>query len=166
MSEEHFPFASGIKNFQSVNMGVFSGSQTEKIHGFEFFNVIYGQNYSGKTTLSKIVRALETKQIPEGYSPCEFEITIKTGEGEQEETINHENFSDFKFPINVFNPDFVRDNIGFLVNEAEGGIASFVLGEENVEVQREIQKLEAELGSPNADDGKLSCSPKSGPHLW
>ena len=34
---------------------------------FEKINIIYGRNYSGKTTLSRIFRALETGQMPENY---------------------------------------------------------------------------------------------------
>ena len=30
---------------------------------FEKINIIYGRNYSGKTTLSRLFRSLETKQL-------------------------------------------------------------------------------------------------------
>lgn len=37
----------------------------------------YGRNYSGKTCISRIMRALETRQIPEKYdNPTEDELNL------------------------------------------------------------------------------------------
>jgi wobble nucleotide-excising tRNase len=38
------------------------------------FNLIYGWNYSGKTTLSKILQALERGVVPVEFVGCEFQV--------------------------------------------------------------------------------------------
>ncbi|WP_143292984.1 AAA family ATPase, partial [Burkholderia pseudomallei] len=43
---------------------------------FKKMNVIYGRNYSGKTTLSRIIRSLETGSISPRYASPSFSITI------------------------------------------------------------------------------------------
>lgn len=44
---------------------------------FKPINIFYGRNYSGKTTLSRIVRALETANISDKYENPQFEVSIK-----------------------------------------------------------------------------------------
>ncbi len=41
---------------------------------FKKLNILYGRNYSGKTTLSRIFRAIETGQLPKNYEGIEFEV--------------------------------------------------------------------------------------------
>ncbi|MBP9038918.1 MAG: AAA family ATPase [Paludibacteraceae bacterium] len=46
---------------------------------FKAINIFYGRNYSGKTTLSRIVRALETGTISDKYENPQFEVSISRG---------------------------------------------------------------------------------------
>ena len=63
-----------IKKININNLGLFKSFNWDSIrdHGNNVVNlkrenIIYGRNYSGKTTLSRIIRALETKEISSKY---------------------------------------------------------------------------------------------------
>lgn len=75
---------------------------------FKKMNILYGRNYSGKTTLSRIFRALETKNIPQDFSPCNF--IIKTDSGD----ISHSNVLTNHLDIRVYNSDFIGQHLSFL----------------------------------------------------
>ena len=53
---------------------------------FKRINIFYGRNYSGKTTLSRIFRAMETGELSDKYETPHFCVTIK---GESEVTSNN-----------------------------------------------------------------------------
>ena len=57
--------------------------------------------------------------------------------------------------VRVFNEDFVKDNLCFIVDE-EQAINSFaILGEDNTKLEKEIEKHEAELGNEEDESGLL-----------
>lgn len=117
---------------------------------FKNLNIIYGRNYSGKTTLSRIFRALETGTISDKYSSPEFQLSFDGGRiATQRSLSNHDQI------VRVFNEDFVRDNLRFIVDD-EQTINSFaILGEDNTRLEEEIEKHEAELGSEEDKSGLL-----------
>lgn len=56
-----------ISNFGSFSDFTWRKSVKDRgnnVQSFKRLNVLYGRNYSGKTTLSRIFRALETKHLP------------------------------------------------------------------------------------------------------
>ncbi|MDD6003677.1 MAG: AAA family ATPase [Bacteroidales bacterium] len=114
------------------------------VEDFKEINIIYGRNYSGKTTLSRIIRALETHNISDKYDNPEFEIMFDDGT-----SINQTQLNSSTYDIRVFNEDFVRDNLAFLRDtNKDGEIKSFaILGEDNARLQSEIDALNTELGS-------------------
>ena len=111
---------------------------------FKKTNILYGRNYSGKTTLSRIFRALEKGTILEGYKDGKFTLVADNGdeiENKPEELASSPGI------VRVFNRDFVKENLSFL-HDDEGEIKPFVvLGKANVEAQLEIDELEKELGA-------------------
>lgn len=111
---------------------------------FKKINILYGRNYSGKTTLSRIFRALETGRISTNYDNPQFQVTWEGGKtSTPEDLISHNE------TLRVFNEDFVRENLGFLMNtsNSDGIIKPFaVLGVENVKIENEIKKIRDELG--------------------
>jgi wobble nucleotide-excising tRNase len=117
---------------------------------FKNLNVLYGRNYSGKTTLSRIFRALETGTISDKYISPEFQLSFDGGRiATQRSLSNHGQI------VRVFNEDFVRDNLRFIVDD-EQTINSFaILGEDNTRLEEEIEKHEAELGSEEDKSGLL-----------
>lgn len=110
------------------------------IEVFKKINIIYGRNYSGKTTLSRIIRAMETGQISDKYENPEFEISIKDSSD-----ITQTNLLAHSKKIRVFNDDFVRENLRFILDSDEN-ISPFAILGENGEIEKEIQSLKNELG--------------------
>lgn len=105
-------------------------------------NIIYGHNYSGKTSLSRIVRALEKNTISDKYASPEFEVLFDDGN-----VYNQDNFTSCKAPIRVFNEDFVTENLGFLTNPDSSILPITILGEKNKETSLEIDRVSSELGT-------------------
>lgn len=107
---------------------------------FKTINILYGRNYSGKTTLSRIVRALETGYISDKYDSPQFEVSIQNN---QNTTQN--NLTAHGKKIRVFNEDFVKDNLRFIVNSDESIIPFAIIGG-NATIEEEIRKLKDDLG--------------------
>ncbi|MEA5442477.1 AAA family ATPase [Cyanobium gracile] len=117
---------------------------------FKRINILYGRNYSGKTTLSRIFRALETDSISEKYGSPEFQVTFEGGS-----TVTEDSLGSHGQVIRVFNEDFIKENLRFIVDD-EHTINSFaILGEDNTRLEDEITMLEAELGSEEDMSGLL-----------
>lgn len=142
-----------IKKFESIkNLAVFKdfvwdNSVKDKdgnVLDFKTINIIYGRNYSGKTTLSRIVRALETGSISDKYISPDFNVVFDNGT-----SINITQIDKCSYDIRVFNEDFVRENLSFLMDtNNDGEIKSFaVLGDDNAKIQSEIDLIKLSLGS-------------------
>lgn len=84
------------------------------VQDFKRLNILYGRNYSGKTTLSRIFRALETGRIPSNYTSPSFTVFGDKGNVTQADVASH------GYDIRAYNRDFVSDNLSFLVNQASG----------------------------------------------
>lgn len=117
---------------------------------FKSLNILYGRNYSGKTTLSRIIRALETGCISQKYSSPEFRVSFDGGN-----TATQNSLSNHGQVVRVFNEDFVRDNLRFIIDDAQTINSFAILGEENAKLEEEIEKHEAELGSDESKSGLL-----------
>lgn len=99
---------------------------------FGRYNLIYGWNGSGKTTISNLFRALELRKQPEG------EATLATAST----TIAGNDFAQATLPVRVFNRDFVTANV-FPVSGGEVP-PIFVLGEESADKQAQAEQLKGE----------------------
>lgn len=107
---------------------------------FRRFNLIYGWNRSGKTTISRVFASCEKKcaydeekfkQYPENG---EFEVSADTT------TINNINVSENNLPIKVFNQDFVDDNVSFDPTDVCRPIV--YISEADIKVKKQIDALE------------------------
>lgn len=137
--------------------GSFSGLNWKKsvrdrgntVQDFKRLNILYGRNYSGKTTLSRIFRALETGRMPSNYAGATF--TIRGDKGDVTQT----SIADHDYDIRVYNRDFVSENLSFLINQDVGGeIKSFaIVGEKNKEIENEITAIQEKLGSSESKTG-------------
>ncbi|REF27255.1 wobble nucleotide-excising tRNase [Xenorhabdus cabanillasii] len=140
-----------IANFGSFKDFVWKSAVRD--HGgdvlnFKRLNIIYGRNYSGKTTLSRIFRTLQTGIIPDSYSTSSFIISGDKGE------VNQSGVSAHNYVVRVYNRDFVDDNLSFLVNQDGGEIKTFaIVGGKNKEVEDAITAIEAQLGSVEEKSG-------------
>jgi len=118
------------------------------VQNFKRLNVIYGRNYSGKTTLSRIFRALETGRIPPNYTNPVFTVYGDKG------SVTQANIGSHGYDIRVYNRDFVGDNLSFLANQANGEIKTFaIVGEKNKEIDDAITAIQAKLGSAEQKAG-------------
>lgn len=104
---------------------------------FGKYNLIYGWNGSGKTTICNVLRALELKR------PLEFEATVVI-KGTQ---VSGSDFGSNGLPVRVFNRDFVSESV-FPVG---GGDVPpiFVFGKENAEKQAEVERIKEERAKAN-----------------
>lgn len=114
---------------------------------FEKVNIIYGQNYAGKTTLSRLVMGLKNGYLSNRYINPMFNIQLR-----DDSVIDQSNFLLQSSDIRVFNEDFILHNLSFLYNESSKIKSFVVLGERNNEIELEISKLRAELGERSEDD--------------
>jgi wobble nucleotide-excising tRNase len=122
-----------------------------RIAEFKSVNIIYGRNYSGKTTLSRVFRACETGVISSKYSNPNFSIELHNGS-----EFKSENIPFVEAKVRVFNEDFVRENLSFIINPAES-ISSFaILGDDNNRIEKEIELKEIELGSSEENTGLIA----------
>lgn len=145
-----------ITQIDIASFGSFSGltwknsirDSGKTVQSFKRLNILYGRNYSGKTTLSRIFRALETGRIPLNYTSPSFTVYGDKNNVTQAGIANH------GYDIRVYNRDFVSDNLSFLVNQASGEIKTFaIVGEKNKEIEDAIAAIEAELGSVETKAG-------------
>lgn len=121
------------------------GKNNDCIH-FDKLNIIYGQNYAGKTTLSRVMRSLETGKFSQKYTDASFSIDCS-----DKRTFTHDDLGENEFNVRVFNEDFIRRNVEF--NNPDKTITPFaILGARNNEIEKEIERLNEILG--NEDDGK------------
>ena len=105
----------------------------DNLQNFSRRNLIYGWNGTGKTTLANLYRAIEKRSVPEG----QVEVTI---DGTKSKLTNLPAHTGVK----VFNEDFIRENVFTL-----GGSVTpiFVLGEQNIEKQRQLTHLQQEFSA-------------------
>ena len=117
------------------NCGVFHDfTWPSDLLDFGRYNLIYGWNWTGKTTLSRVLRSLELhKELTSG------EAIVHIGDTE----VRSENFPQSTVQIRVFNRDFISESV-FPVG---GGDLPpiFVIGKESVEKQKEVEGLKAKL---------------------
>ncbi len=129
---------------QLKDVGVFRNFKwPNDLPEFSQYNLIYGWNGTGKTTLSRVFRALEFRQpLPNG------EAVVRIGE----RNIPSQDFSRLRLPVRVFNRDFIQENVPL---SSTGGVPPiFVVGKENVEKQRELERLKAEHRTTEAELNK------------
>lgn len=146
-----------INQIDIASFGSFNGLNWKKsirdggnnVQDFKRLNILYGRNYSGKTTLSRIFRALETGRIPLNYVGSTFAVHGDKGDVTQAAIAVH------GYDVRVYNRDFVSENLSFLINQAIGGeIKTFaIVGEKNKEIEDEIAAIQAKLGSLESKAG-------------
>jgi len=114
---------------------------------FKYVNIIYGRNYSGKTTLSRIFRTLEKKVLHQDFLDSNFEFLLS-----DEKKINNQNLNQENLNFFVYNRDFVKDNLSWLYKD-DGTIEPFtILGGTNNEIKPKIEMIEKKI---NGTDKKL-----------
>lgn len=147
-----------IRKISSIqHMGVFSDFKWDdsvkdssgNVLCFKQVNVMYGRNYSGKTTLSRIIRAFETGRLSDKYENPSFILETENT------TYTEANYPSKCLLVRVFNEDFVRDNLRFIVDPNETIAPFAILGEDNDRLEKQIEQIKKLLGTeePGAETG-------------
>lgn len=130
----------GLAIFKDFDWDATVKDKDGNVKDFAKNNIFYGRNYSGKTTLSRIARALEMGEMSDKYSGYEFEVEL-----DNSATLTQANYQTNLQNIRVFNEDFVEQNLPFY---ADDGVEPFaVLGADNAKIEEEISGIKEELGS-------------------
>ncbi|HHK2835199.1 TPA: AAA family ATPase [Pseudomonas aeruginosa] len=123
-----------IKSIERIrNLGVYHNYiKPAGTKEFAAKNLIYGWNYSGKTTLSRLFAQIEERLPHADFQNCEF--TFNSGS----EAVTEKNFHECGLSVRVFNSDFVRNNLFF-----DSGSCNpiLLLGKESEEAQKKINAL-------------------------
>jgi len=124
-----------IKKIKKIrNLGTFNDFQWQNSYKeFEQYNFFYGWNYSGKTTLSRIFRCLETKTQHPDFPNAEFSLETDKG------NITQRSISK-DYPFRIFNEEFVEDNFQWN-NEKHEVEPVMILGKEIKDLEIEAEKL-------------------------
>jgi len=126
-----------IKRINKIkNLGVFVDYvRSSDLQDFREKNILYGWNYTGKTSLSRLFSYLNKDYvIDDDYPNVEFEIELTDGT-----KITQQNKNDNPLSVKVFNSDFVRDNLRFDSDDKKITGITFDVGE-NVNIRKEIEE--------------------------
>ena len=128
-----------IKRIKAIkNFGIFKDfTWHESIDEFKKYNLIYGWNYSGKTTIARILRSFEVKSLPSGFDTSEYILIDENGT-----EINHNDLSSHNYHFRVFNIDFIKENLYWDTQEAN---PLFVLGEKDIDLEKQLKRLNEEI---------------------
>lgn len=116
--------------------GVFDNFSGAGLPDFAPFNLIYGWNYSGKTTLSRVFRCLEVGALHPDYPDANFSFTHSDGLARDHSFATATN-------VRVFNEDFKREHL--LWDSTDGFTPILLLGAENIEKQKQLQQRRQDL---------------------
>jgi wobble nucleotide-excising tRNase len=100
---------------------------------FKRYNLVYGWNYSGKTTFSRIFQTLQHGLIPDEFLGCQFQVTRADNSVLGTHAL-------IAYPtIRVFNRSFIDDNFH---HKMTGAKMIVVVGAENQRLKNRLANLE------------------------
>ena len=130
-----------IKKILINKLGRFNNFNFNGVDDFKRFNVLYGWNYSGKTTLSRAFMVFDNKKIPEHYDDG-FDFTLEKTDGSN---LNPNTETDRNsLQTKVFNSDYVEENLFF---KDTGASNILVLADNAQEIMTKIEQLKTEIQS-------------------
>lgn len=137
-----------IKKIKNINgIGIYRDFfwDDSKLSEFTDFNLIYGWNYSGKTTLSRIFDSLCNPELISQLGGS-FEIEDDDGSNIQSSNIDT--------PLNckVFNRDFIERNF----RQEHNAPAVFIVGDDAAKIRERISTLESRKNKANQAITKYS----------
>ena len=145
-----------ITKFDIDKFGLFENYKWDTFIGrneiFRRLNIIYGRNYSGKTTLSRILNSIFEKQLPLNYENGKFAVTFSDNTILTQDNLSTSNPN---YNLRVYNSDFVRTNLSWL-HKDDGTISPFtILGSKNIEIDNKIKEIDVKLGKIDENNGLL-----------
>lgn len=100
-----------INQIDIASFGSFQGLQWQSavrdsgksVRPVQRLNILYGRNYSGKTTHSRVFRASDTRNIPLNYANSSFTIYGDKG------NVTQAGLGAHNYDVRFYNRDFVTD---------------------------------------------------------
>lgn len=124
--------------------GIFQNFSWNGLDNFKKKNLIYGWNYSGKTTLSKLFQNLEFKDNNKHFGGSEFDFTIE--KDNTTTNLTHNDIVNFPYDVKVFNTNYIKRIFTFDVPNSDIQPISFYLGDPSGELDKKIKNLEKKKG--------------------
>ena len=120
-----------IKINRLTNFGNYRQFQWGSTTNFTKYNLIYGWNYSGKTTLSRLFQVLAMPTELTQWQGCQFEVELQGGA-----KLTHANLANPQ-RIKVFNRDFIQSNF----QQENKAPAVFIVGGNTIHLRNRITRL-------------------------
>ncbi|MDR3558353.1 MAG: AAA family ATPase, partial [Candidatus Pacebacteria bacterium] len=122
-------------------LGVFvDHSHSAEIPDFRQYNLIYGFNGSGKTTISRVLRCIELGALSEHLSASgEFTVNLNDDQALTHETVK----GTPNDKVAVFNTDFIDENLRWRDGKAS---PVFFIGKEQARLSDLLERLNVRLG--------------------
>jgi wobble nucleotide-excising tRNase len=130
------------------NFGIFTDFNGTQIQKFGKYNLVYGWNGTGKSTLSNLFSCLELGSVIPRFGAAQFSIALEDGS-----TITETTISASQLNIHVFNQHFIHENIDW-----DKSVKSILLiAKEKIDELQKLEKLKGDLQSKRkSHDEKLS----------
>lgn len=101
------------------------------------YNLIYGWNGAGKTTVGRVLSFLEHESFHlDGFDGVKFRLQTDRG------VVTEKDLSARKLEVRVFDEEFVLRNLSFDTSAASPIV---IIGEESAETEKEIRELEGKI---------------------
>ena len=125
-----------LKSIQRMrSFGIFDDyTKPVTIEDFSDRNVIYGWNYSGKTTISRLFGILEWKKLHDDFPDTKFQVVDHGGSLITDETV----VSCAK-TVRVFNTDFIENSLKW---DGRSFNPILLLGDDSIEAEKKIDAYE------------------------
>lgn len=120
-----------IKINRLTNFGNYRQFQWGNAANFTRYNLIYGWNYSGKTTLSRLFQVLAVPTELTQWQGCQFEVELQGGG-----KLTHANLAN-PLRIKVFNRDFIESNF----HQENKAPTLFIVGGNTIHLRNRITRL-------------------------
>lgn len=119
----------------------FNWTSSQNIKDFNYKNLFYGWNYSGKTTLSRIFSSLRDKKLHDGFENGSFKVKTKDGD------FASNNLDNFPYDLLVFNSDYIKENLNFSIHKDDVSDSKTILFEvgDNAKYQSKINTLKDQI---------------------
>lgn len=120
-----------------LQFGIFTDYNGSGIQKFGRYNLIYGWNGTGKSTLSNVFTCLESRLLIPRFTGAQFSIALDDGNSLTETTLAASQLN-----VHVFNQRFIQENI-----EWDKSVRSILLiAKEKIDDLQAFEKKKSELG--------------------
>ena len=123
---------------QLKQFGIFADFNGTKLEKFRQYNLVYGWNGTGKSTLSNLFSCLEHRSLTPRFSTAKFSIALENGDAITEVSLPTSSLN-----IQVFNQHFIHENIDW-----DKSVKSILLiAKDKITDLQRLEKLKEELQS-------------------